>query len=111
MRDHLKFTDFIAYKMPPSVSMEILTDQSIFIKASIEEVKGNAVFGGLIAITVIFLFLRKVSTTIIIGITIPVSVVATFAPMYLSDVSLNIISLGGLCPWDWYARRQFDSCS
>ncbi len=96
LRDHLRLTDFIAYKMPPGISIGVLTDQSIFIKASIEEVKGNAVFGGLIAVTVIFLFLRKVGTTLIIGITIPVSVIATFAPMYLSDVSLNIISLGGL---------------
>ncbi len=95
-RDHLRLTDFISYKMPESVSLEMLTDQSIFIKASIDEVKSNAVFGGLIAVSIIFLFLRKVGSTLIVGITIPVSVVATFAPMYLSDVSLNIISLGGL---------------
>ncbi len=95
-QDHLKLTDFISYKMPPSVSIEVLTDQSLFIKASIDEVKSNALFGGLIAVCVLFLFLRKIGSTLIISITIPVSVVATFAPMYLSDVSLNIISLGGL---------------
>ncbi len=95
-RDHLRLTDFISYKMPSDTSIEVLTDQSLFIKSSIDEVKSNALFGGLIAVCVLYLFLRKLGSTFIISITIPVSVVATFAPMYLSDVSLNIISLGGL---------------
>lgn len=95
-RDHLRLTDFISHKMPSNTSIEVLTDQSLFIKSSIDEVKSNAVFGGLIAVCVLYLFLRKLGNTFIISITIPVSVVATFAPMYLSDVSLNIISLGGL---------------
>lgn len=94
--DHLKLTDFISYKMPSNTSIEVLTDQSLFIKSAIDEVKSNALLGGLIAVCVLFLFLRKLGSTLIISITIPVSVVATFAPMYLSDVSLNIISLGGL---------------
>lgn len=96
LRDKLRLTDYIQYKMPKDTSIEILTDQSLFIKASIDEVKGNALFGGFIAIGVIFLFLQKFGNTVIVGITIPVSVVATFAPMYLTGVSLNIISLGGL---------------
>jgi len=82
--------------LPEGCSLEVLTDQSVFIKQSIDEVKGNAVIGGLIAVFVIFLFLRNVGHTAIIGITIPVSIIATFAPMQLSGVSLNIISLGGL---------------
>lgn len=95
-RDQLRLTDFIQRKLPESVSLEVLTDQSLFIKASIDEVKNNAIIGGLIAIGVIFIFLRKIGHTLIIGITIPVSIVATFAPMYLTGLSLNIISLGGL---------------
>lgn len=95
-REHLRMTDYIAFKVPPGVSMETLTDQSIFIEASIAEVKHNAIVGGIIAIGIIFTFLGKIGHTIIIGITIPVSIVATFAPMYLSGLSLNIISLGGL---------------
>jgi multidrug efflux pump subunit AcrB len=89
-------TSFVANQLPPGASLSMLADQSVFISRSIEEVKNNAIFGGLIAICVLFLFLRKVSQTVIIGLTIPVSVVATFAPMYMADVSLNIISLGGL---------------
>ena len=95
-REQLKMTDFIQSKLPGDISLEVLTDQSLFIKASIDEVKNNAIVGGLIAVAVIFLFLRKVGHTVIIGITIPVSIVATFAPMYMAGLSLNIISLGGL---------------
>lgn len=95
-RQHLRMTDFIQAKLPQGVAMDVLTDQSIFIKASIDEVKNNAIVGGVIAIGVIFSFLHRLSHTLIIGITIPVSIVATFAPMYLSGLTLNIISLGGL---------------
>jgi len=91
-----QMTNFVSRNLPDGSTLEVLTDQSIFIKQSIDEVKGNAIVGGLIAVGVIFVFLRKVWPTIIIGITIPVSIVATFAPMQLAGVSLNIISLGGL---------------
>ena len=95
-REQLKLTDYIQYKLPKDVTLEVLTDQSLFIKAAIDEVKSNALIGGLIAIAVIFVFLRKIGHTVIIGITIPVSIVATFAPMHMAGISLNIISLGGL---------------
>lgn len=89
-------TDFVAYQLPPGISATLLADQSVFISRSIDEVKSNAVFGGLIAVVILFLFLRSVGQTAVIGLTIPISVVATFAPMYMAGVSLNIISLGGL---------------
>ncbi len=92
----LRMTDFIEYKLPKGASLEVLSDQSIFIKNSIREVKSNAILGGLMAVFVLFVFLRNVVQTLIVGLTIPISIVATFAPMYLFDVSLNIISLGGL---------------
>jgi HAE1 family hydrophobic/amphiphilic exporter-1 len=89
-------TNFVGFKLPEGCVLELLTDQSTFIEQSIEDVKGNAIVGGGIAVIVIFLFLRNVGHTAIIGITIPVSIVVTFAPMQLAGVSLNIISLGGL---------------
>ncbi len=95
-REERAMTDYVAYKLPEGCELQTLTDQSVFIKQSIDEVKGNAVVGGGIAVFIIFLFLRNAGHTAIIGITIPVSILATFAPMQLSGVSLNIISLGGL---------------
>lgn len=79
-----------------SVDLKVTADRSVFIKSAIDEVRNTAVFGGLLAIVVLLLFLKDVKTTAIIGVAIPLSLVMTFAPMNLSGVSLNIMSLGGL---------------
>ena len=78
--------------------IEVLTgvDQSEFIQASIREVLSNAMLGGGIAIVVLLLFLKDIRSTVIIGISIPISVVATFFLMYRTGTTLNIMSLGGL---------------
>src|SRR5690606_23301594 len=55
-----------------------------------------AVTGGLLAVLVLFLFLRDLRSTLIVAVSIPVSVLVTFAPLSLAGVSLNIMSLGGL---------------
>ena len=94
--EHLRMTDFIGHRLPPGAKLELLSDQSGFIKNSIREVQINALIGGTMAVLVLFVFLRNVVHTLIVGLTIPVSIMATFAPMYMFDVSLNIMSLGGL---------------
>ena len=94
--EHLRMTDFIDYRLPEGAELEILSDQAVFIVDSIQEVQKSALIGGTMAILILFVFLRNIVHTLIIGVTIPVSIVATFAPMYLFDVSLNIMSLGGL---------------
>ncbi|MEO7412198.1 MAG: efflux RND transporter permease subunit [Opitutaceae bacterium] len=91
-----QMTDFLSYNLPPGATVQLLSDQSVFIASSIREVKNNALFGGLIAIAVLYLFLRNVTQTVIVSLTIPISILATFAPMHMAGVSLNIISLGGL---------------
>ncbi len=91
-----KMTDYLAFQLPTGGSLQLLSDQSVFIDNSIREVKENAIFGGLIAIVVLYLFLRNVTQTIIVSLCIPISILATFAPMHMAGVSLNIISLGGL---------------
>jgi len=88
--------DFIAWRMREQLQMEILSDQSTFIRDAVADVKNAAVFGALLAIGVIWIFLRRLSATAIIGISIPISIIVTFAPMYMAGVSLNIMSLGGL---------------
>ncbi len=94
--EHLRMTDFIGHRLPPRAKLELLSDQSGFIENSIREVQVNALIGGAMAVLVLFVFLRNVVHTLIVGLTIPVSIMATFAPMYMFDVSLNIMSLGGL---------------
>lgn len=83
-------------KLPPGHKLSILFDQSRFIEQALREVRSSAIIGGILAIMVLFLFLRDVRSTLIIATSIPLSVIATFVLMYRMDISLNIMSLGGL---------------
>ncbi len=83
-------------RLPVGVKLEILFDQSLFIASAVQEVRNNAIIGGLLAIVVLFVFLRDFRSTLIIGIAIPISIVTTFILMLTRGVSLNIMSLGGL---------------
>ncbi|HEX2254492.1 MAG TPA: efflux RND transporter permease subunit [Thermoanaerobaculia bacterium] len=76
--------------------LQVVADRSIFIRESIDSVVDAAVFGGLLAILVLYLFLRNFRTTAIVAVSIPVSLFITFAPLHMMGVSLNIMSLGGL---------------
>lgn len=76
--------------------LEVVADRSIFIDSSIREVRSTAVIGGLLAVLVLFLFLRNARSTAIVAVAIPISLLVTFAPLNLLGVSLNIMSLGGL---------------
>ncbi len=78
------------------LEFDAVFDQSSFIKQSIDEVLSTAIWGGLLAIVVLFAFLRSLKTTLIIGLSIPISIVTTFFLMYSFKISLNIMSLSGL---------------
>ncbi len=76
--------------------LTLVADRSLFIESSIKEVRNTAVIGGLLAILVLFFFLQDLRTTTIVAISIPISLLVTFAPLNLLGVSLNVMSLGGL---------------
>jgi len=80
----------------PNYSFSIAMDQSEFIEDSIASVSQNAILGGLLAVIILFLFLRNIRSTIIIATAMPISIIGTFILMYFADVNLNVISLGGL---------------
>ena len=86
----------IAEGLPDHLNVTLLSDQSVFIENAINEVKDNAKIGAILAILVLFLFLRNIQSTLIVSVTIPLSIVTTFAFMNFFDVSLNIMSLGGI---------------
>ncbi len=88
--------NFVGWNLRDEAAIELLSDQSTFIADAVDEVKQSAILGALFAVIVMWLFLRKVTQTLIIALAIPISVLVTFAPMFLLDVSLNIMSLGGL---------------
>ncbi|HUF78267.1 MAG TPA: efflux RND transporter permease subunit, partial [Thermoanaerobaculia bacterium] len=83
-------------ELPAGIQVVAGADQSRFIQASIREVLSNAFLGGVIAIAVLLLFLRDARSTLVIGLSIPLSIVATFFLMYRTGTTLNIMSLGGL---------------
>ncbi len=91
-----EMTGFIGYSLPSEMQVEVLSDQSQFIERSIDEVKQTAIIGGILAILVLYVFLRNPAHTGIVSLAIPISIVATFAPMKVFGVSLNIMSLGGM---------------
>jgi len=80
----------------PGYRIDVVEDDADFIKSAIGEVKDAAVYGGVLAVLVLFFFLRRVSVTAIISLTIPVSLVATFSLMYFSRLTLNLMTLSGL---------------
>ncbi len=82
--------------LPAGVKMVVLEDQASFIKAALDNLRSTAVIGAFLAITILFLFLRDIRATLVIATAIPLSIIVTFAPMYLGGVSLNLMSLGGL---------------
>jgi len=82
--------------LPEDYRLVKVYDQSTFIRQAINEVIQAAVIGGILAIIILYLFLQNFWATVIISLSIPVSVIATFNMMYGADLTLNIMSLGGL---------------
>ncbi|HAC15388.1 MAG TPA: acriflavin resistance protein, partial [Bacteroidetes bacterium] len=82
--------------LPPGVKLEKVYDQSTFIAQAVNEVRNAGIIGGILAIIILFIFLRDLKSTLIIGVSIPVSIIATFNLMYGYDITLNIMSLGGI---------------
>ena len=78
------------------VTLEVASSQASFIRNAIANVVSALLFGGLLAFLVLFLFLRDPRYPVAIGLAIPISVLAAFSLCYAFDVSLNIMSLGGL---------------
>jgi len=83
-------------QIPADAELTVIDDQSQFIRHAISDVKLDAVIGGALAILIIFLFLRDGWSTFVISLSLPVSIVATFFFMDRLNLSLNVMSLGGL---------------
>ncbi len=82
--------------LPPGTSLNVIEDQAVFIRQALHEVRVDALIGGLLAILMIFFFLRDGWSTFVISLSLPVSIIATFFFMGRFGLSLNVMSLGGL---------------
>jgi len=82
--------------LPEELTFTVIYDQSEFIVNAVDEVKSAAMLGGLLAMLVLYLFLGNFFNTIIISLAIPIAIIATFNLMFANNISLNIMSLGGI---------------
>lgn len=80
----------------PQIKTIPVTDTSDYIQRSITNVGNTILYGGVLAIFVLLLFLRSIPSTAIIATAIPISIIATFALMYFGGFTLNLMTLGGL---------------
>ncbi|MEN8117350.1 MAG: efflux RND transporter permease subunit [Bacteroidota bacterium] len=83
-------------KALPGYKLTGVTNQGRFISNAINEVQETALLGILLAVVVLFVFLRRFGTTLIVSIAIPISIIATFNLMYFNHLTINIMTLGGL---------------
>ncbi len=83
-------------KTVPGYEFVIVQNQGKFIQGAIDEVKESGLYGIFFAVIVLFLFLRRIGSTLIISIVIPISIIATFNLMYFNGLTLNVMTLGGL---------------
>ncbi|NTW05127.1 MAG: efflux RND transporter permease subunit [Peptococcaceae bacterium] len=83
-------------ELPKDVKLDTVMDQSKFISDSINSVVEHALAGGILAIVILYLFLRSFRSTLVVALVIPISVVATFSMMYFGGQTINLLSLGGL---------------
>ena len=83
-------------ELPAGVTLSIIKDDSTFIRESIADVNTTMIIGGLLTVLIVFLFLNSWRSTIITGITLPISVVAGFIAMRMFGFTLNVLTLMGL---------------
>lgn len=83
-------------KALPGYKFTVVRDQGGFISGAIKEVRSSALIGIILAVVVLFIFLRRIKTTLVISIAIPISIIATFTLMYFQGLTLNVMTLGGL---------------
>jgi len=83
-------------KENPGIDILVVSEQAEYIENAISSVLKSIFFGGILAFLVLFVFLQDLKTPIIIAVVIPISIIATFNLLYFTDITLNIMSLGGL---------------
>ncbi|MCI3951574.1 MAG: acriflavin resistance protein [Burkholderiales bacterium] len=80
----------------PQIKIIPVINQGNFIERSLANVANSVLYGGVLAVLVLLFFLRNVRSTLVISLAIPISIVATFALLFFSGFTLNLMTLGGL---------------
>ncbi len=82
--------------LPPGVSVTVVRDTSKFIRESVDDVVNSLVLGGVLTILIVFLFLNSWRSTVITGLTLPISVISSFIVMNFMGMTLNMLTLMAL---------------
>ena len=83
-------------KLYPDLKFSLAYDQSRFIENSVTDLQHTAILGGVLAVLVLLFFLRSIRSTLVVALSIPTSIISTFALLYFGGFTLNTISLSGL---------------
>ncbi|NLK01378.1 MAG: efflux RND transporter permease subunit [Clostridia bacterium] len=95
-RNIRKALDQAVGEFSEDMELTYIMDQSEYIEKSIFNVLNNIILGGILAVLVLFIFLRNIQSTLIIGIAIPIAVITTFVMIYFRGLTLNMMTMGGL---------------
>lgn len=88
--------DFINRQLPPGVQLEVIQDTTQLIRDSLSTVSNQAIMGAVLAVIILFIFLRSIKSTLIVAISIPASIIITITVMYFTGLTLNLMTLAGL---------------
>lgn len=83
-------------ELPPSVEIRLVRDGSVMIKESVHDVTNTLILGGILTVLIVFCFLNSWRSTVITGLTLPISVISAFIAMYFLGMTLNILTLMAL---------------
>ncbi len=88
--------DEIRKRLPPEVKLDVVMDQSVYVRQSIRSLQGEAVLGAALAALMVLLFLGSVRSTLVVLVSLPLAVIAALVGLFAADQSLNSMTLGGL---------------
>ncbi|MCZ6485719.1 MAG: efflux RND transporter permease subunit, partial [Acidobacteria bacterium] len=80
----------------PNIHINSIIDTSTFIESAVANVRNAALYGSMLAVFILLLFLRNLRSTLVVAISIPISVIASFGLMYFYGFTLNIVTFGGM---------------
>lgn len=91
-----KEADTLVKQLPSNIQMDTILDSAEFINASIKNLTKDGLIGAILATSILYLFLGRISSTLVVGLAIPTSIITTFLFMYAFGLSINLITLGAL---------------
>jgi HAE1 family hydrophobic/amphiphilic exporter-1 len=91
-----KEIEVIQKELPPGTTIEMVRDASMIIRDSVRDVEETLILGGILTILIVFCFLNSWRSTVITGLTLPISVISSFTVMYFLGMTLNVLTLMAL---------------